>query len=75
VERFIPKANQAFYIKIQPESIMTRDRVPDQGLNYLKDKKKLYDMYAIIWNFTTFDGSKNKNVLHEEIRAHLKNIS
>jgi thymidylate kinase len=75
VERFIPKANQAFYIKIQPESIMTRDRVPDQGLNYLKDKKKLYDMYAIIWNFTTFDGSKNKNVLHEEIRAQVKNIS
>ena len=42
---------------------MTRDRVPDQVLQYLKDKKKLYDMYAVLWNFKIIDGSKDKEVL------------
>ena len=71
IEKYIPKADAAFYLKIQPESIMTRDRVPDQGLQYLKDKKKLYDMYAVLWNFKIIDGSKDKEVLHKEIKEFL----
>lgn len=72
IEKYLPAADFAFYIKIQPESIMTRDRIPDQGLEYLKDKKKLYDMYANLWNFRTIDGSKEKNVLHNEIINSIK---
>ncbi|NTW27257.1 MAG: hypothetical protein HGA36_02965 [Candidatus Moranbacteria bacterium] len=72
-EKFLPASDFAFYIKLQPESIMTRERVPDQGLDYLKAKKKLYDMYAILWDFNIIDGSKDKQTLHEEIRSIITN--
>lgn len=72
IEKYIPKADAAFYLKIQPESIMTRPRVPEQGLQYLKDKKKLYDMYAILWNFRVIDGSASPEALFNQLIAALK---
>jgi len=72
IEKFIIPADIAFYVKIEPESIMSRDRIPDQGLDYLKAKKRLYDMFATLWSFKTIDGSKDKDTLHNEIKALIK---
>ncbi|EKD58400.1 MAG: hypothetical protein ACD_56C00137G0002 [uncultured bacterium] len=72
IEKYIPKADGAFYLKIQPESIMTRPRVPEQGLQYLKDKKKLYDMFGTLWNFRIIDGSASPEALFDQLLAALK---
>lgn len=72
IEKYIPLADAAFYLKIQPEAIMTRTRVPEQGLQYLKDKKKLYDMFSSLWNFQTIDGSLAPEALFNELLSKLK---
>lgn len=72
IEKYIPAADAAFYLKIQPEAIMTRPRVPEQGLQYLKDKKKLFDMYANLWNFHVIDASLPAEVLFNELIKRLK---
>jgi thymidylate kinase len=71
IEKYLPAVDFAFYIKLEPEAIMSRDSIPDQGIDYLKAKKKLYDMFAILWNFNFIDGSKDKNAIHEEIKSKL----
>lgn len=72
IEKCIPLADAAFYLKIEPESIMTRPRVPEQGLQYLKDKKKLYDMFTSLWNFQIIDASLPPEKLFNRIITELK---
>lgn len=72
LEKYLPLADASFYLKIQPEAIMTRPRVPEQGLQYLKDKKKLYDMFGSLWNFQTIDASLPPEKLFDEILDKLK---
>lgn len=72
IERYTPLADAAFYLKIEPESIMTRPRVPEQGLQYLKDKKKLYDMFSGLWSFRIIDASLPAEKLFEKILENLK---
>lgn len=63
----------SFYLQTDPQEIMRRERQPDQGLQYLIDKKKLYDQY--FQNFTgakIIDGNRDKNVIFEEIKDLVK---
>jgi thymidylate kinase len=64
----IPRPNFAFYLKTDPQTIMRRDRVPDQGLAYLEAKKKLLDKYTPIFGLTTIDGNRSKEEIFEEIK-------
>ncbi|MCD6149968.1 hypothetical protein J7J13_04275 [bacterium] len=61
----------SIYLQTSPQNIMNRDRVPDQGLEYLKDKKKLYDQY-----FENFPQAKiiNGNRSKKEIFDEIKNL-
>jgi len=58
----------AIYIQTSPEEIMQRDRVPDQGREYLEKKKKLYDSKTETWNWKVIDGNRDKDVIFEEIK-------
>lgn len=58
----------AIYLQTSPETIMQRDRIPDQGIEYLKKKKELYDAKTNIWNWKIIDGNRDKNVIFEEIK-------
>lgn len=66
-EKFIPKPDVAFYLKVYPESIMQRDRMPDQGMEYLKAKEKLFEEKIKNWNMATIDGEKNKDEIFKSI--------
>lgn len=72
VGRFLPKADTAFYLSIRPETIMTRSRVPDQGIDYLKDKKKLYETFAPLWKLETVDGEATPQDVFEKILISIK---
>jgi len=67
-EKFILQPDTSIYLKADPEIIMQRERKPDQGLEYLQDKKKLYDSAAEAWNMQIIDGNRNKEEIFEEIK-------
>lgn len=56
------------YLHIDPKIIMQRERKPDQGIDYLKKKKILYDEAAKIWDWKIIDGNRDKNMIFEEIK-------
>ncbi len=66
-EKYIPKPDFAFYIKISPEAIMRRERKPDQGMEYLIVKKKLFDAKIKDWEMIVLDGEKEKTEIFNEI--------
>lgn len=67
-ENFIIPPNTAIYLQASPEKIMSRERIPDQGLEYLQKKKELYDRYAEIFGMKTIDGNRNKEEIFEDIK-------
>ena len=63
-----PVPNLAIYLQTDPEMIMSRERKPDQGIDYLEKKKKLYETKISEWNLKTLDGNRNKEEIFEEIK-------
>lgn len=71
VEKYIPKPDFAFYIDVKPETIMQRERKPDQGMEYLVAKEKLFAKKIKDWNMIVIDGEKNKEEIFTEIKKVL----
>lgn len=67
----IVRPEHAFYLSADPEQIMRRERVPEQGLAYLQEKKALFDQAAPLWKLKTIDGNRDKEEIAAEIRALL----
>ncbi len=63
--------DQAFYLQISPDIIMTRSRKPDQSINYLQEKKKLYDAKTKIWHWKVINGDKSKKTIFEELKKQI----
>lgn len=66
----IIKPNPAIYLQSDPEIIMQRERKPDQGVDYLKEKKQLYDNATPVWNLKIINGNGTK----EEVFTEIKNL-
>ena len=67
-ERFIIAPEKAIYLKTFPKNIMSRERKPEQGLEYLQDKEKLYDELAEEYNLNIVDGDRSKEEIFGEIK-------
>jgi thymidylate kinase len=65
------KPDVAIYLQTDPEIIMQRQRTPDQGIEYLREKKRLYDSAIYVWKLKVIDGNKNKEEIFEEIKKAL----
>jgi len=74
-EKFIPKPDCAYYLKISPESIMQRERKPDQGLNYLVTKEKLFENKIKDWDMIVVDADKSKEEIFEIIKSKCQSFS
>jgi thymidylate kinase len=74
-EKYIPKPDFAFYIDVKPEIIMQRDRKPDQGIEYLIAKDKLFEDKIKDWNMILINGEKNKEEIFNELREKCQNFS
>jgi thymidylate kinase len=59
--------NVAFYFDADPEAIMRRDRAPEQGIDYLRIKRKLFKQKLSAWNMIPIDANRDKDVILEEI--------
>lgn len=71
IERSIPKPDFAFYLKIDPEKIMKRERKPDQGIEYLEAKEKLYDSKINNWNLISINGEQDIDEIFKIIKSKL----
>lgn len=71
IEKYMPPSDFAFYLKMEPEEIMKRRRIPDQGFNYLKKKKFLYDACASMWGLKTIDANMPKEQVFEKILGEI----
>ena len=69
--KWMPKADRAFYFDISPEVIMSRDRVPEQGSDYMIQKIDLFKKRKEQWHFIMIDASKSKEEVFEEITMKL----
>lgn len=69
--KLIPKPDRAFFFSIQPERIMARERQPEQGLTYLKDKHLLFTEAATLWNFVVIDADQDREIIHHLILDRL----
>ena len=71
-ENFIVKPDLSIYLNADPEIIMQRERKPDQGIDYLKKKKELYDNFASVGppagGLKIIDGNRNKEEIFEELK-------
>jgi len=74
-EKFIPKPDFAFYLKVDPEKIMQRERKPDQGTQYLVAKDKLFANKIKDWNMIVVDGTKKKEEIFEIIKSNVTGTS
>jgi dTMP kinase len=74
-EKYIPKPDFAFYIDVKPEIIMQRDRKPDQGLEYLVAKEKLYMDRVKTWRMVVLDGNNSGEEIFNEIKKECLNFS
>lgn len=66
-EKYIPKPDHAFYFQITAEEIMKRDRIPEQGINYLKDKIALFEQKKEVLGLVSIDASGTQDTISESI--------
>lgn len=67
----VPRPDNAFYLKTDPQQIMLRDRVPEQGLEYLETKKELFDKFTPVFKLKIIDGNQSKEAIFEEIKKEI----
>ncbi|OGI25448.1 MAG: hypothetical protein A3J76_02130 [Candidatus Moranbacteria bacterium RBG_13_45_13] len=69
IESLISKPDFAFYLKVSPEKIMRRERKPDQGMEYLVAKGKIFAEKMKGWGMIVLDGKKSKEEIFEVIKS------
>ncbi len=65
-----PIPDYGFYLKTNPEIIMSRTRIPDQGFEYLQKKDVLLQAGCAKWNLTVIDGNQAEEEVFAEIKNH-----
>ncbi len=73
--KFKIQNSKSIYLQTDPKTIMNRKgRIPDQGLEYLETKKKLYDKKTKIWQWKIINNTHQDKVMTAtEIWQYLKN--
>ncbi len=71
-EKFIPKPNFTFFVKVSPEKIMQRERKPDQGMEYLVAKEKIFEKKIKDWDMIVIDGEREKEEIFNDIKFKIK---
>lgn len=69
--RFIPKPTKAFFLSASPDTVMRRERAPEQGLQYLRDKHELFTEAATLWDFVVIDAGQVPDGVTTSINATL----
>jgi len=60
-----------FYLNVNSNNIMSRDNPPTQGINYLQDKKKLFEKYKLAFELKEVDGNRGEKEIFEELWRYI----
>ena len=74
-EEYIPRPDFAFYLKVYPEKIMQRERKPDQGMEYLAAKDKIFSDRIKKWEIIVLNGERDKEQIFNDIKERCQNFS
>ncbi len=58
IEEYLPKPDIAFYFDLDPHQIMSRERIPEQGITYLQEKQTLFQEKLASWNMQILDADQ-----------------
>lgn len=67
LETSLPRADFAFFLDIDPNVVITRDRAPEQGINYLRTKTALFKEKISDWNLISIRADQPKEAIATEI--------
>ena len=70
-ERLIPKPDRAFYFQITAEEIMKRERVPEQGIDYLKRKIELFEQKKDAFGLISIDASQSRSAITDTLTRNI----
>ncbi|MDX1765532.1 MAG: hypothetical protein R3313_01115, partial [Candidatus Saccharimonadales bacterium] len=71
LKRTFPPTEASFFLNVNPEEIMSRERAPGQGIEYLKTKNTLYAQLMKHQNMTPIDGSEDPTTINQTIIQRL----
>lgn len=71
--KYTPKSDIRFYFDLTPETIMARERAPEQGIDYLRTKMELFKNRTAMWNLIVIDAEKDKESIFQDIQERLIN--
>lgn len=74
VAKYIPTPNRALYLRITPEEILKRTRVPEQGIEYLQKKFDILEQKKSDWRLIEIDASLEENSILERLIFQTGNI-
>lgn len=58
LERLIIPPTRAYYLSVAAEDVMRRERAPEQGADYLKQKIALFEQKKEAWRMVSVDASR-----------------
>jgi thymidylate kinase len=70
----LPKPTRAFYLQLSAEDILKRDRVPEQGMDYLKEKIEIYNNPPFAWSVQVLDATQTPDAIHLSVVESLRDI-
>ncbi len=70
----LPIPEHSFYLKLSAEDIIKRERIPEQGMDYLKTKIALYNNPPFLWVTQTLDATQSPGSIHQEVVGALGHI-
>ncbi len=68
LERIIPHADVALFFVIAPETIMQRERAPEQGIAYLRAKTALFAHRAQYWQMRDINADQSPDAVFAALR-------
>ena len=72
LERLLPRADRAFYLDLEAEAILSRERVPEQGREYLEKKISLFKEHLADWSILPIAASRPPEEIAREIREKIR---
>lgn len=61
--------NMALYFDVAPETIMSRERAPEQGIDYLRTKQSLFHQKLSDWNMIAIDANRDKKEISKQVET------
>ena len=72
LESYLLKPDTAFYFDLDPNIIMSRERIPEQGVEYLQAKQALFKTKTDSWNMHVLTADRPKEPIFDSLLAILR---